>query len=218
MSLILSGIVNICQLVGSIPILLYMDQMGRRRIAIFGALAMAIPHFIMAGIVGKFSSNWEAHKGVGWFGVALICELLPLLIHSVSNHSKTSMSLATPCHMAPSAGSFLLKYSQAQSERRGWVSRLQPTGSPISLLGSLCHRCLCPLAGGHFCSLVFFARLPLSFRFCLCRKPPTSRWNKLPRSLGIIFRWMKKSCGCVLSERFGLRHKVRQHKSCLEQG
>ncbi|KAJ5633629.1 hypothetical protein N7528_001471 [Penicillium herquei] len=71
-SLILSGMINICQLIGNIPILLYFDQIGRRRIAIVGAFLMAAPHLVMAGIYGKFSSNWQAHQGVGWFGVALI--------------------------------------------------------------------------------------------------------------------------------------------------
>jgi MFS family permease len=66
--------VNIFQFIGSVPIILYMDKFGRRRLAIFGGVAMGIPHIIMAGIVGRFSSNWPAHKGVGWFGVALICK------------------------------------------------------------------------------------------------------------------------------------------------
>lgn len=66
--------INVCQLVGSIPILLYMDQLGRRRIAIVGAFMMAVPHLVMAGIYAKFSSSWATHQGVGWFGVALICK------------------------------------------------------------------------------------------------------------------------------------------------
>lgn len=73
MSLILSGMVNICQLVAGIPTFLYLDKMGRRKLAILGAIAMGVPHIIMAGVVGKFSSDWEAHKAMGWLGVALIC-------------------------------------------------------------------------------------------------------------------------------------------------
>ncbi|KAJ5580513.1 hypothetical protein N7450_006814 [Penicillium hetheringtonii] len=72
MSLILSGMINVCQLVGSVPIILYMDKFGRRRLAIAGGIAMGIPHIIMAGLFNKFSSNWTAHDGVGWFGVALV--------------------------------------------------------------------------------------------------------------------------------------------------
>lgn len=75
MSLILSGMVNICQLVAVFPALFYLDQMGRRTIAIAGGIMMGIPHAIMAGIVGKFNATWSSHTGVGWFGVALICML-----------------------------------------------------------------------------------------------------------------------------------------------
>lgn len=72
MSLILSGMVNICQLVAGIPTFLYLDKVGRRKLAIGGGLAMAVPHIIEAGIVGKFSSNWPSNPGMGWFGVALV--------------------------------------------------------------------------------------------------------------------------------------------------
>ncbi|CAG8242011.1 unnamed protein product [Penicillium salamii] len=71
-SLILSGLVNVVQLVASFPTLLYLDKIGRRKLAIFGGVAMAIPHLIMAGIYERFSDSWTSHKGVGWFGVALI--------------------------------------------------------------------------------------------------------------------------------------------------
>ncbi|CAI7636566.1 unnamed protein product [Penicillium manginii] len=72
MSLILSGMINIVQFIGSVPVILYMDKFGRRRLAIWGGIAMAIPHIIMAGIMNKFSSSWATHPAVGWFGVALV--------------------------------------------------------------------------------------------------------------------------------------------------
>lgn len=73
MSLILSGMVNICQFVAGVPVFLYLDKMGRRKLAIIGGIAMGIPHMIMAGIVGKYNDKWEANPGMGWLGVALIC-------------------------------------------------------------------------------------------------------------------------------------------------
>lgn len=72
MTLILSGMVNICQFVAGIPTFLFLDKIGRRKIAIFGGFAMGVPHIIMAGVVGKYSSSWDTHRGMGWFGVALI--------------------------------------------------------------------------------------------------------------------------------------------------
>lgn len=74
MSLILSGMVNICQFVAGIPTFLFLDKIGRRKLAIFGGIAMGVPHIIMAGIVSKYNGKWENDPGIGWFGVALICK------------------------------------------------------------------------------------------------------------------------------------------------
>lgn len=82
MSLILSGIVNICQLVAGIPIIFCLDSVGRRPLAIIGGCAMAIPHLVIAGLMGKYSSDWAAHEVAGWVCVALIC-IVPLL-HTLS--------------------------------------------------------------------------------------------------------------------------------------
>ncbi|KFZ06244.1 hypothetical protein V501_07588 [Pseudogymnoascus sp. VKM F-4519 (FW-2642)] len=71
-ALILSGMVNICQLVACIGTFLCLDHFGRRNLAIWGGIAMGIPHAIMAGIVGKYHSSWSSNTGVGWLGVALI--------------------------------------------------------------------------------------------------------------------------------------------------
>ncbi|KAI0478189.1 general substrate transporter [Xylaria cf. heliscus] len=70
-SLILAGIVNIAQFTAGIPSLLLLDKVGRRKIAIGGGFAMAVPHIITAGIVGKYGGDWMRHTAVGWFGVAL---------------------------------------------------------------------------------------------------------------------------------------------------
>ncbi|KAI1128032.1 general substrate transporter [Nemania abortiva] len=71
-SLILAGIVNVVQFTAGLPTLLSLDKIGRRKTAIWGGVAMAVPHIITAGIVGKFGSDWASHVAVGWFGVALI--------------------------------------------------------------------------------------------------------------------------------------------------
>ncbi|KAJ3545694.1 hypothetical protein NM208_g2388 [Fusarium decemcellulare] len=72
MSLILSGMVNIIQMIGVIPVFLFLDRIGRRKLAIGGGIAMAIPHLIMAGVVSKYNGKWESNPAMGWFGVALI--------------------------------------------------------------------------------------------------------------------------------------------------
>lgn len=82
MSLILAGMVNICQTLGGVAVFMYLDKAGRRPLLIWGALAMATPHIIMAGIVGKFGDSWESNPGMGWFGVALI--YIYILCYAVS--------------------------------------------------------------------------------------------------------------------------------------
>ncbi|KAJ5115855.1 hypothetical protein N7456_000203 [Penicillium angulare] len=72
MSLILSGMINVCQFVGVIPTFFHLDQMGRRKIAIFGGIAMSIPHFVVSGIVGRFEDSWSQHKAMGWVCIAFI--------------------------------------------------------------------------------------------------------------------------------------------------
>ena len=84
MFLILSGIVNICQLVAGIPIIFCLDRVGRRPLAIIGGCAMGIPHLVIAGLMGKYSSDWAAHEVAGWVCVALIC-MFPLL-HTLFEH------------------------------------------------------------------------------------------------------------------------------------
>ncbi|THY82761.1 hexose carrier protein [Aureobasidium pullulans] len=81
-SLILSGMINVCQLVGACIIITYLDKIGRRKLAIFGGIAMGIPHAILAGLVAKYNSTWESHPGPAWFGVALV--YFYVLMYSVS--------------------------------------------------------------------------------------------------------------------------------------
>lgn len=64
--------VNVCQLAGGVPILLFLDRIGRRRLAILGGLVMDIPYLLTAGLMGNFSGNWSSHQGLDWFCVALI--------------------------------------------------------------------------------------------------------------------------------------------------
>ncbi|THC89489.1 hypothetical protein EYZ11_011073 [Aspergillus tanneri] len=72
MSFILSGLVNVCQLIGGIPILILLDRIGRRKLAVLGGILVAIPHLVMAGLMGRFSEDWPSHEAAGWFCVVLI--------------------------------------------------------------------------------------------------------------------------------------------------
>lgn len=72
MALILSGLINVAQLVGASITAVYLDSFGRRKLAIIGGILMGVPHAILAGLVGSFNSSWSSHAGAAWFSVALV--------------------------------------------------------------------------------------------------------------------------------------------------
>jgi sugar porter (SP) family MFS transporter len=71
MALTMSGVFNLLQLVGVIVCLCIIDHVGRRPLAIFGALGGAITWGIMAVLTGLYSDNWAAHTAAGWAAVAM---------------------------------------------------------------------------------------------------------------------------------------------------
>lgn len=79
MSLILAGALNIVQLVAVAICFAIIDKVGRRPLAIYGAVGMTTVYVIMTALVGIYGSNWPAHSSAGWACVAMACEyLLPL--------------------------------------------------------------------------------------------------------------------------------------------
>ncbi|KAE8365597.1 general substrate transporter [Aspergillus caelatus] len=72
MQLLMSGILNVTQLVGVITTIWTMDSLGRRSLLLSGALLMTISHVIIAVLVGLYWDNWPAHRSQGWACVALL--------------------------------------------------------------------------------------------------------------------------------------------------
>ena len=72
MQLILSGVLNITQLIGVSTSLYTMDRFGRRPLLIWGSIVMTLCHFIIAILVGLFSDHWEVHHPEGWTSVAFL--------------------------------------------------------------------------------------------------------------------------------------------------
>jgi MFS family permease len=82
MSLVLSGVFNILQLVGVFICIATIDRVGRRPLAIFGGFGCAICYMIIAILSGLFSHDWLAHADAGWACVAFA--FLFILIFGVS--------------------------------------------------------------------------------------------------------------------------------------
>lgn len=72
MQLILSGVLNITQLVGVASSVWTMDRFGRRPLLLCGSAAMFVSHLIIAVLVGKFSDDWQHHRPEGWASVAFL--------------------------------------------------------------------------------------------------------------------------------------------------
>ncbi|CAD6573763.1 MAG: hypothetical protein ASARMPREDX12_006232 [Alectoria sarmentosa] len=70
--LIMSGVLNITQLVGVVSSLWTMDKFGRRPLLLWGSCFMTLSHLIIAILVGKFSSDWPDHRAAGWVSVAFL--------------------------------------------------------------------------------------------------------------------------------------------------
>lgn len=72
LQLIMSGVLNVTQLLGVITSLWTMDRFGRRPLLLWGSMFMTLSHLIIAILVGKFSNDWPGHRAAGWVSVAFL--------------------------------------------------------------------------------------------------------------------------------------------------
>ncbi|KAI4129854.1 MAG: hypothetical protein LQ338_002037 [Usnochroma carphineum] len=72
MQLIMSGVLNVTQLVGVSTSLWTIDRFGRRPLLLWGSFFMTISHLIIAVFVGKYNKHWSDHRGPGWASAAFL--------------------------------------------------------------------------------------------------------------------------------------------------
>ena len=72
MQLVMSGVLNITQLVGVVTSVWSMDALGRKPLLMFGSILMMISQLVIAGLVGKYHSSWPTHRAEGWLSVAFL--------------------------------------------------------------------------------------------------------------------------------------------------
>jgi hypothetical protein len=208
MSLILSGLVNVVQLAAGIPTLVFLDSIGRRKLAIIGGFAMAIPHLIMAGIYGRFSDSWISNKRVGWLGVALICKksLISVTIRLcvLINLKNRYLCCLLCCFIrAPRLGSSSRGIPKLQTSKGCW-------SRDCDYLASQFHNRNCGssdacFAGmGHFPYFsVYSALLLVYFLSSLSQKHQTNLSNRSQGCLGTIFTTTRRRSRHKSSERYG---------------
>ncbi|KAJ5934790.1 hypothetical protein N7466_004337 [Penicillium verhagenii] len=72
MQLVMSGVLNVLQLVGVTTSIFTMDSIGRRKLLMVGSALMAIAMIIIAALVGIYSSDWSTHQAQGWTSAAFL--------------------------------------------------------------------------------------------------------------------------------------------------
>jgi len=72
MQLIMSGVLNITQLVGVTSSIWTMDRYGRRPLLLLGSMSMTISHVVISILVGKSRLLWPGHRPEGWDSVAFL--------------------------------------------------------------------------------------------------------------------------------------------------
>ncbi|CAH0014899.1 unnamed protein product [Clonostachys rhizophaga] len=98
MSLIMSGVFNVLQLVAVIACFTIIDKVGRRPLAIWGALGGGIAWTVMAILSGLYSRDWSANPAAGWAAAAMA--FLFVLIYGVSY---SCLGWALPAEVYPNA-------------------------------------------------------------------------------------------------------------------
>ncbi|OJZ81327.1 hypothetical protein ASPFODRAFT_52392 [Aspergillus luchuensis CBS 106.47] len=71
-SLLATGVAGIFEFVFTIPAVLWVDNIGRKKILLAGAIGMAACHFICAGLIGSYEGTFGEHKSAGWATVAFV--------------------------------------------------------------------------------------------------------------------------------------------------
>lgn len=72
LQLLMSGIMNLVQLVAVIPAFLVLDRVGRKPPLLFGSIGMTASHFIVGAMIARYSYDWDANQAQAWVGVAFI--------------------------------------------------------------------------------------------------------------------------------------------------
>ena len=72
MQLIMSGVLNVTQLVGVATSIFTMDWLGRKTLLVWGSAAMFVAHVVIAGLVGRYSGDWASHKAEGWVSAGFL--------------------------------------------------------------------------------------------------------------------------------------------------
>lgn len=173
MSLILSGVFNILQLVAVAICFVIIDKVGRRPLAIYGGFGSCIAYVIIAILAGLYSKNWSAHPAAGWACVAMAFTFI--LVYGVS-YSPLGWALPPEVFSTSSRSKGV-----ALATCVNWISNFIVGTATPSMLQSISFgtyvffACFCGLAGVWAVFLVPVSSLPRSREPVLTSFPGNKR-------------------------------------------
>lgn len=71
-SLLATGVYGIVNTLSTIPAILLIDRIGRRKLLMSGAIGTMSSLVIVGGIIGSYGASLSSHKAAGWAGIAFI--------------------------------------------------------------------------------------------------------------------------------------------------
>lgn len=111
-SLLATGVVGVVEFLATIPAVLLVDKVGRKKILITGAIGMAVCHFIVAGIIASYTNKWGDNRAAGWAAVVFVWIYVINFAYSwgmyysvcgcgisSTNHMKTFRTLCMDCRV-----------------------------------------------------------------------------------------------------------------------
>lgn len=151
MQLIMTGVINIAQLIGVISSIWTMDRLGRRTLLLTGSALMFVSHLIIAGLVKSFSYDWQAHAVAGW-----VCVLLLLGYMLAFGATWGPVPWALPSEIFPSS---LRAKGAAISSCSNWLSN--------SIIGLITPVLMQSTSWGTYAFFAFFCLLSLVWTYQL---------------------------------------------------
>lgn len=67
-----NNLTNTVMFLTTIPMMVYVDRIGRKPVLIAGAIAMGVNHLIIAIIFAKEQNQWPTHKAAGWAAIVMV--------------------------------------------------------------------------------------------------------------------------------------------------
>jgi MFS family permease len=71
-SLLATGVVGIINVLTTIPAMLFIDKVGRKKLLLCGSFGMLICQLITGVLGARYESSWDANRAAGWGAVVMI--------------------------------------------------------------------------------------------------------------------------------------------------